>query len=209
MRPLPPSVIPARRSSRLATLPLLLLVTLLLVGMATAAAAQSRVGRDSSSRVDRYGRDLAYGIVTGFGYTAYDQVRNKPEEWGKGWPGYERRLASHTGELLVSETTTEVLAALMNRPLDYQSCRCIATDARVRWAILSSFTDLMPDGGRKLAVPRLVGSFAGSFAQASWRPDSAGQGHLRNALTSGGTTLLIRSGLNIYREFRHPAQQSR
>ena len=207
MRPLPSFVFPARRLSQLATL-LLLLVSVFLVGMATPAAAQSRVGRDSSTRVDRYGRDLAYGVATGFGYTALDQLRNKPEEWGKGWPGYERRLASHTGELLVGETTTEVLAALMNRPLDYQSCRCVATDARVRWAVISSFTDLTPTGGRALAIPRLVGSFAGSFAQATWRPDSE-HTHLRSALTSGATTLLIRSGLNIYREFRHPAQQNR
>ncbi len=170
-------------------------------------AAQSRVGRDSSARLTRYGHDLLYDGVKGLGYTAYDHVRNKPEEWGKGWPGYGRRLASHTGELVISETTTETLAALMNRPLDYESCRCTGTVSRVQWAVLASFTDITR-GGRMLAVPRLVGTFAGNFAQATWQPDSE-HTHIRSALTSSAMSLVIRSGVNLYREYRHPAVQAR
>src|SRR5512136_12434 len=98
----------------------MLLAALLLATPAIPATAhaQGRVGADSSTRTRRYRRDLAYGTAEGFAYAGVDQLRNDPIEWGKGWPGYERRLASNVGEFVVQETVTDILAATMNRQLD-------------------------------------------------------------------------------------------
>jgi hypothetical protein len=164
-----------------------------------AAESQSRVGRDSSTRLARYGHDLAYGGVLAFAYAGVDQLRNDPIEWGKGWPGYGKRLASNLGEFVIQETVTDVLAAAMNRPLDYQPSPHHKTSARIGWALQRAFTDPMPDDTHPLAVPRIVGAYAGSFAQASWRP---GTSRTRIALVNGTTSLLIGGAINVYHEMR-------
>lgn len=179
-------------------LPLLLLIAL----TPAPTRAQGRVGSDSSTRSRRYLRDLAYGAALGFAYAGVDQLRNDPIEWGKGWHGYERRLVSDVGEFVVQETVTDVLAASMDRQLDYQRCRCAGTGDRIGWALQSSVTDPLADGHRAIAIPRIVGAYAGSFAQAAWRP-AGGSSRARIGLVNGTTSLLIGAGINLYYELRH------
>jgi hypothetical protein len=173
----------------------------LLMAVPRSAESQSRVGRDSSTRMARYGHDLAYGAALGLAYAGVDQARNDPSEWGKGWPGYEKRLASNLGEFVIQESVTDLLAAVMNRPLDYQPSPHRKTGARVGWALQRAFTDPMPDHTHPLAVPRIVGAYAGSFAQASWRPGT-GSSRTRIALVNGTTSLLIGGAINLYQEMR-------
>ncbi|MDB4882142.1 MAG: hypothetical protein JWL95_908 [Gemmatimonadetes bacterium] len=180
---------------------LLLTISMLAAMPAMALRAQGRVGTDSSSRGRRYAHDLWYGTALGFVYAGVDQLRDDPVEWGKGWPGYERRLASDVGEFAIQETVMEALAAAMSRPLDYQRCRCRTTGARVAWALASSVTDPLPRGHRALAIPRIVGAYAGSFAQAAWRPATA-SGRTRTALVNGSVSLLIGAGINLFYELR-------
>ena len=165
------------------------------------AYAQRRVGSDSSTRTNRYLRNLEYGAALGFMWAGVDQLRNDPIEWGKGWRGYGRRLASDVGEFVIQESVTDVLASALDRPLDYQHCRCAGSGPRIGWALQSSLTDVLPDGHRALAVPRIVGAYAGSFAQAAWRPATT-QSRTRTALVNGTVSLLIGAGINLYYELR-------
>src|SRR5436309_12225009 len=95
------------------------LAALLLTLAPLAAYSQVRVGRDSSTRLNRFGRDLVYGVGMGLMYGEVDQLRNEPPEWGKGWDGYRRRAASNVGGFVIQEGVTEALAAALHRPLDY------------------------------------------------------------------------------------------
>jgi hypothetical protein len=164
------------------------------------ATAQVRVGRDSSTRLNRFGRDLVYGVGMGLVYGELDQLRNDPPEWGAGWDGYRRRAASDVGEFVIQEGVTEAMAAGLHRPLDYERCRCRGFGNRVRWALWGSVTDPMPNGNHPVAVPRIVGAYAGSFAQASWRP--ARSDRMRTALVNGTVSLLIGAGINLFQEVR-------
>jgi hypothetical protein len=165
------------------------------------ARAQVRVGRDSSTRLQRFGRDALYGTALGLVYGALDQLRHQPPQWGTGWNNYDRRAASDIGEFLIEEGTTEALAAALKRPLDYQRCHCGSTARRIGWALEAAVTDPMPNGSHPLAVPRLVGAYAGSFAQTSWLP--ARSNRLQSALVNGSMSLLIGAGINLFQEFRH------
>lgn len=178
-----------------------LLVPLLICTMAGDAGAQVRVGRDSSTRLNRFGRDLAYGTALGFGYAGVDQLRDDPPEWGKGWRGYGKRLASNVGEFVIQESVTDALAAAMHRPLDYRVSHSRRWSRRLGWALQAAVTDPMPDGTHPVAVPRIVGAYAGSIAQASWRPATAG-GRTRTALVNGTVSLAIGAAINVYHEWR-------
>ena len=164
------------------------------------AHAQVRVGRDSSTRLNRFGRDLIYGTGVGLIFAGVDQLRNEPPEWGKGWEGYQKRAASDVGEFVIQEGTTEALAAALHRPLDYERCPCRGAWNRVRWALWGSVTDPMPNGRHPIAIPRIVGAYAGSFAQASWRPSDGER--VRTALLNGTVSLLIGAGINLFQEAR-------
>ena len=181
---------------------LALAIALATVALPRIAKAQGRVGADSSTRTRRYRHDLLYGAGLGLVFAGIDQQRNDPPEWGRGWRGYEKRLASDVGEFVVQESVTDLVAASMNRQLDYQRCRCTETSSRIGWALASSVTDPLSDGHRALAVPRILGAYAGSFAQASWRP-RGGSSITHVGLVNGTTSLLIGAGINLYYELRH------
>ena len=173
-----------------------------LVFVAPDVSAQWRVGSDSATRLTRLGRAVAYGSILGMGFAAVDQWQNDPPEWGKGWPGFGRRIASNLGEFYIQEGVTEGLAAVMDRPLDYTPCKCEPIGDRVIWAVQGSLFDELPNGQRVIAVPRIVGAYVGSFAQAAWRP-SGGQNRLTTGLVNGTTSLAIGVLFNMYYEFRH------
>jgi len=143
---------------------------------------------------------MVYGTVLGLAWGEVDQLRNDPPEWGKGFEGYRRRAASDVGEFLIQEAATEALAALLKRPLDYAPCRCRGIGNRLRWALAASVTDPMPNGSHPVAVPRIAGAYAGSFAQASWRPATSDR--TRTAVISGTVSLLIGAGINVFQELR-------
>jgi hypothetical protein len=161
--------------------------------------SQVRVGHDSSTRLNRFARDLIYGTGLGLVYGEVDQLRNDPPEWGRGWEGYRRRAASDIGEFVIQEGTTEALAAALHRPLDYERCPCRGFGNRLRWALWAAVTDPVPNGNHPVAVPRIVGAYTGSFAQASWRPVSD---RARTAFLNGTVSLLIGAGINIFQEVR-------
>ena len=180
--------------------PSLVLGAFLLCAASTWAGAQVRVGRDSSTRLNRFGRDLIYGTGMGLLFAEVDQLRLEPPEWGKGWEGYRKRAASDVGEFVIQEGATEAVAAALHRPLDYERCPCRGAWNRVRWALWGSITDPMPDGRHPIAVPRIVGAYAGSVAQASWRPSEGNRA--RSALVNGTVSLLIGAGINLFQEGR-------
>jgi hypothetical protein len=176
-------------------------VAVLVAACPLVARSQVRVGRDSSTRLNRFARDVVYGTGLGLAWAEVDQLQNDPPEWGKGWDGYRKRAASDVGEFVIQEGATEALAAVLHRPLDYERCPCRGFGDRVRWALWGSVTDPWPNGRHPLAVPRIVGAYTGSFAQASWRPATSNRA--RTALLNGTISVLIGAGINLFQEFRH------
>jgi hypothetical protein len=176
----------------------------MLVSFALACApswihAQVRVGRDSSTRLNRFGRDMVYGTGMGLVYGEIDQLRNDPPQWGSGWDGYGHRAMSDVGEFAIQEGTTEALAAVWHRPLDYQRCQCHDYNDRFRWALWNSFTDPMPHDRHPIAWHRIIGAYVGSFAQASWRPATSNRTGV--AIGNGTLSLAIGAGINLFHEF--------
>lgn len=164
------------------------------------AGAQSAAAPDSTTpRLRRYEHNILYGVALGFVWAGVDQLTNDPSEWGKGWPGYGKRLASGVGEFVIQETVTDIGAAVLHRPLTYPHCTCTSTANRVGWALKLGVMDQTRSGLRP-AYPRIVGAYAGSFAQASWLPASS-TSRTETALINGTLSLAIGAGINVYYEF--------
>ena len=175
------------------------LIAGLFAGAPQLAHAQVRVGRDSSTRLNRFGRDLVYGTGMGLIYAGIDQWRNDPAQWGSGWDGYRKRTLSNIGEFVIQESVTEGLAAVLQRPLDYQPCPCHDFNDRMSWALKQSVTDVTSHG-HPIALPRILGAYVGSFAQASWRPATSNRAQV--AVVNGTLSLAIGAGINVFHELR-------
>jgi hypothetical protein len=180
-----------------------LMLTATVVLTPPVARAQTQAGTDSSvHRMGRYMHNLGYGAALGFVYAGVDQLTDNPSEWGKGWSGYGKRLASGVGEFVIQETVTDIGAALLHRPLIYPYCRCTGTANRVGWAMKLGIMDQLPSGHLAPAYPRIVGAYAGSFAQAAWLPASS-TSRIQTGLVNGTVSLAIGAGINVYHELRH------
>lgn len=173
---------------------------LLVITLIPTTAHSQRVGRDSATRLMRFGRAVAYGAAMSFVYSGMNQINNQPSEWGKGWNGYGKRYASNFGEFMIQEGVTEGLAAIMKRPLDYTPCRCRGTDGRIGHALAGAVTDQMPNGKHPIAIPRIVGAYAGAYAQSTWWPGSRSRAN--QTLLNGTTSLAIGGLINLFHEFR-------
>ncbi|MGH9162391.1 MAG: hypothetical protein ACRD2X_20695 [Vicinamibacteraceae bacterium] len=154
----------------------------------------------NDSRLRQYVWDLAgpWAFVGASVGAGVDQLRDVPEEWDQTHGGYGRRLASLAGRLAIQTTVTHGLAAAMNRPTSYPRCECSGVGRRVRHALLGTITDLRPDGGRTLALPRIGGVYAGTFTQLAWRPGNADAG---DALKSGTAFIVASAIQHLAREF--------
>ncbi len=174
-------------------------VAMMLVA-ATSVHAQWRVGKDSASRWTAFGRAVVTGTGEAVLFSGIDQWRDEPSEWAQDWNGYGKRFASNEGGFLIQEGVTEGLAAAMRRPIFYEKCRCKGTSSRIGWAVKTAVTDPMPDGKTPLAIPRIVGAYTGSFAQATWRPGTGGN-RASQALIGGTESIALGALINVFHEF--------
>ena len=155
---------------------------------------------DSIKRWHAYGRSMVKMAIGGVGYATWDQIWIKPEEWGGGWSGYGKRVASNIGATWVQETVTHGLAAVMNRPVTYLRCPCNGTGDRFVWAMKGTVMDQMPNNRFKLAVPRIVGGYAGAYARTTWWPETRNS-RLESTLIDGTATLGVSALINLTYEF--------
>jgi hypothetical protein len=98
---------------------------------------------------------------------------------------------------MVEESVRHGLAAVMDRSVTYQRCTCESIGGRTLHAFIETVTDRSVEGERRLALPRLVGVYAGAFAEAAWRPSEEGADVFRI-----GTRGIVFAFLgNAWREF--------
>jgi hypothetical protein len=146
-------------------------------------------------RVSNYLHELAgpralIGVVGG---GVLEELRQHEAPGGLGGQ-IASRATQHAAEVSVRHG----LAALMHRSTDYhyQFCDCHGFGPRVGHALVEAFTDRREDGSRAFSVPRLAGSYAGSFAGLPFdRGRSAGDVAVGATLSFGLSALF-----NVARE---------
>ncbi len=152
--------------------------TVLTAAMARGASAQEAQSIRVTSenvRFSKYLNDLA-GPPALIGVVGGGLLRSDRSPQG---------IASNFGQHAVQVSVSHGLAALMHRPTGFQFCECRGFGPRVAHALAQTFT-----------VPRMAGSYAGSFARMGWDPDrSAG-----DAATSATLSLGFSALFNITRE---------
>jgi hypothetical protein len=110
-----------------------------------------------------------------------------------------QRIASRATQQVAETSVRHGLAALMHRSTDYhyQFCECHGFGPRVGHALVETFTDRRADGSRAFSVPRIAGSYAGSFAGLAWEHDRSVGGVAAGATLSFGFQALFNIGREL------------
>jgi hypothetical protein len=176
------------------------------VSAQAAPVAGATIGREpatirvtpENARFNNYLRDLAgpATLVKVIGGGVVNQLWRQPAVGDNDDGGLAREMASRAGQAAVQVSVRHGLAALMHHSTDYQPCDCRGFGPRVEHALLETFTDRRADGSRAISVPRIAGSYAGSFARLAWDRDRNAADAALGATVSVGFSALF----NIARE---------
>lgn len=137
---------------------------------------------------------LGNGIGAGF-----STASNEPEEWGKSWEGYGRRLASNVGRNAIRNTITYGLDEALKLDSHFYRSEKRDVGSRVSNALLSVVTARKPNGKRTIGAPRLIGTYtANVIAAETWFPERFSW---KDGVRSGTISLGFTAAFNLFREF--------
>ncbi len=101
-----------------------------------------------------------------------DQARGDPYQWGGGFPGYGRRLASRVGSAIVQGTFQAPVAALLKEDVRYIASNQRGPKRRLLHAVAYSFLTYSNHGHPTLNIANLGGYYAASAMSTLWLPGS-------------------------------------
>lgn len=110
---------------------------------------------------------IAEAALTG----GIQQATKSPPEWGSGWDGYGKRVASTFGIELVTTTANYGIAEVLREDAAYYACECRGFFPRVGHAVISTFTARRGTYGHIVfSIGGLVSPYAGSMTALAWYP---------------------------------------
>jgi hypothetical protein len=141
-----------------------------------------------------------------------NQVNDTPSEWGQGWPGFGKRVASAFGKHLVKTSIQYPVAYFRHEEMGYRPSNKQGFRPRLQYALLSTvITRKTTTGKRTLGAGEISGAFGSGLISRLWQPASVRS--VSAGFSSGGITLGVDAGGRVLREFwpeiRHPHSHSR
>jgi hypothetical protein len=135
------------------------------------------------------------------------QLRHKPQEWGRGIGGFGKRFGSAMGVHVVKNTIEFGVAKARHEELTYHRSGKTGFGPRLKYALLSTVvTNKTTTGEQTVAVGRISGSFGSGFISRLWQPASLHT--VGSGFATGGILLGVDAGTHVLREFwpeiRHP-----
>ncbi len=128
-----------------------------------------------------------------------DQATGQPEQWGGGFPGYGRRLASRLGGAVIQGSVQAPLAAWFKEDTRYIMSTQHGFKRRAGHALLYGFLTYNNNGKPTLNVANLAGYYAASAASTLWLP---GVGNTAlYALRDGSSEVGLGAAVNLIQEF--------
>ena len=134
-----------------------------------------------------------------FSALVLDQATGSPEQWGGGFAGYGRRVASRTGTAILQGTFQAPVAYLLHEDVRYIASRRPGFKHRVGHAALYSVLTYTNSGRPTLNVANLGSYYAATAVSTVWLP-----GHykvLEYALKNSTEQIGLTVPINMLQEF--------
>jgi len=131
---------------------------------------------------------------------AFNEIRNSPHEWGRGWEGFGKRAGNSFGQRIIKASVELGVSEWTHEDLHYHRLGDGGFFKRVGHATLSTFWVPRDNGnGSTLAVGRISGAFAAGQISRTWMPDRVAT--FGAGVQTWGSSLGLDVGLNLVKEF--------
>ena len=171
-------------------------------GLVSASAANYQPLTDSQ-RVRLYFKQNFWSVGAYFGPFAaallLDQTTDSPAQWGGGFSGYGKRVASRFGTGIVQGTVQAPLAAVLHEDVRYIVSKERGLKRRTWHAVVYSFATYNNHGHPTANIANVTSYYAASAVSATWLPGYHNIGHY--ALIDGSESLGLSIPVNILQEF--------
>jgi hypothetical protein len=128
-----------------------------------------------------------------------DQDNGTPRQWGGGFPGFGRRLASRAGNAALQGTFQAPLAAVLHEDVRYIPTTHRSFHRRALHAILYSFLTYNDKGHPTLNVANLTAFYASTAVTTAWLPGI--QNPARYTFANASEQIALSFPLNVVQEF--------
>jgi hypothetical protein len=134
-----------------------------------------------------------------------DQGTGNPKEWGGGFPGYGRRVASRFGSAVIQGSFQAPVAALLHEDVRYITSNQHGFKRRARHAMLYSFLTYNNQGQPTPNIGNLGGYYAASAASTLWLPvhSNVATYALSDGSQQAGLSVLVNLLQEFWPEIRH------
>jgi hypothetical protein len=149
----------------------------------------------------------SWGAYVGSFWSAlvFDQSTGNPKEYGGGFPGYGRRVASRFGSAVIQGSFQAPVAALLQEDVRYITSNQHGFKRRARHAVLYSFLTYNNQGQPTPNIGNLGGYYAASAASTLWLPvhSNVATYALSDGSQQAGVSVLVNLLQEFWPEIRH------
>jgi hypothetical protein len=171
-------------------------------GLVSASAANYQP-LTGSQRVKLYFKQNYWSVGAYFGPFAaaliLDQSTGSPAQWGGGFSGYGKRVASRFGTGIVQGTVQAPVAAVLHEDVRYIVSKQQGLKRRAWHAVVYSFLTYNTHGQPTVNIANISSYYAASAVSTLWLPGYYNVG--RYALIDGSESLGLSIPVNILQEF--------
>jgi len=130
---------------------------------------------------------------------ALDQSSDTPRQWGDGFAGFGRRLASRAGNAVLQGSFQAPLAALLHEDVRYIPTSQRSIQRRALHAVLYSFLTYNDKGHPTLNIANLAAFYASTAVTTTWLPGIGNSA--RYTFTNASQQIALSFPLNVVQEF--------
>ena len=171
-------------------------------GLVSASAANYQP-LTGSQRVKLYFKQNFWSVGAYFGPVAaallLDQTTDSPSQWGGGFSGYGKRVASRMAAGIVQGSVQAPLAALLHDDVRYIVSKEQGVKRRTWHAVVYSFATYNNHGHPTANIANIASYYGASAVSATWLPGY--HNVARYALIDGSESLGLSIPVNILQEF--------
>jgi hypothetical protein len=138
-------------------------------------------------------------VFAGVG-ASFDQLRNRPGQWGEGWGPFFERYGSHVGSYIVQRSVFFPVQAIDHEDTRYFRSERSSYKGRLGDAFLHTIWRHNDSGGMMPAYSEFLGDYSAAAVSRMWWPR---QYHTGSAIFfAGSDTILVDAGINVFHEFK-------
>jgi hypothetical protein len=130
---------------------------------------------------------------------SFDQLRNRPGQWGQGWGPLAERYGSHVGYYIVQRSVFFPVQAIDHEDTRYFRSTRTSYQGRLGDAFLHTIWRHNDSGGMMPAYSEFLGDYGAAAVSRFWWPR---QYHNASSIfVAGSDTILVDAGINVFHEF--------